>query len=99
MTLLQHCGVSGPTTHPKNLSYVKMYGTIKSVHGSGLPPLEGDIIDGGAWIQQEYLPSGETVAKADISNLIRCYILTFIHVLLLIYLQTTLIYHMFLQSH
>jgi len=62
----------GPTTHPKNLlSYVKVYGTMKSIKESGLPPFDAEIVDCGAWVQQEYLSSGETVARSELSTLIR----------------------------
>ena len=52
---------------------MKLYGTIKPVHGSGLPPFEAEIVDLGAWVQLDYLPSGETWIRADMSGLLRCY--------------------------
>jgi len=62
----------GPTTQPKNhLSYIKLHGTVKSVHDSSFPPFAADFVDAGAWIQQEVLPSGETWFRSDVSTLLR----------------------------
>ena len=64
--------ILGPTTHPKNqLRYVKFHGSIETVQGSDLPPFEADIIDGGAWIQESHLPSGEVWINVEHSALLR----------------------------
>ena len=64
--------ILGPTTHPKNqLRYVNFHGSMKAVHGSDLPPFEADIVDGGAWLQEEHLPSGEIWVKVEHSALLR----------------------------
>ena len=73
--------ISGPTTHPKNnLTYLKVHGSIKSVQGSGLPPFEAEIIDGGGWTQEDHSPSGEPWARADLSALLRCHLLVLCHI-------------------
>jgi len=63
----------GPTTHPKNhLGYVKWGGTVKSVPGNGLPPLEAKFVDAGSWVQHEVVqPSGETWLKYEGFGLMR----------------------------
>jgi len=62
----------GPTTHPKNkLSYAKFRGTIKTAQGSDLPPFEADIVDSGAWAQEDNLPSGEAWVKTELFALLR----------------------------
>jgi len=64
--------VLGPTTHPKNnLSYVKLRGTVKTVRDSGLPPLEAEFVDAGAWVQEEVLPSGQPWIKPEGCALLR----------------------------
>jgi len=58
--------ILGPTTYPKNrLSYVKVHGTVKSVPDSSLPPFAADFVDGGVWLQEEVLPSGEPWVKTE----------------------------------
>lgn len=64
--------ITGPTTHPKNqLSYVKLHGTVRSVHDSGLPPLEAEFVDSGAWVQEEILPSGGSWVRPEGFALLR----------------------------
>jgi len=62
----------GPTTHPKNnLAYGKFAGSIRTAPGSSLPPFEAEIVDSGAWAQQDHLPSGETWLRTDTTALLR----------------------------
>ena len=64
--------VPGPTTQPKNhLSYMKLRGTVTSARDSSLPPFAAEFVDGGVWVQQEDLPSGETWVKTEASVLLR----------------------------
>ena len=64
--------ISGPTKHPKNqLTYLKFHGTIKTVQGNGLPPFEADIVDSGAWAQEDHLSSGEVWVKTEHFALLR----------------------------
>jgi len=62
----------GPTTHPKNhLSYLKIRGTVKSAHDSNFPPFEAEFVDGGAWVQEELLHSGQPWIKPEGFALLR----------------------------
>lgn len=64
--------IPGPTTHPKNnLNYVKLRGTVRSAHDSSFPPFEADFVDGGAWVQEEVLASGQPWIKPEGYALLR----------------------------
>ena len=59
------------TDHKNHLTYIKFQGSIKSVQGSGLPHLEGVVVDGEAWGQEVHLPSGEAWVKGGTTALFR----------------------------